>query len=73
MLFIVKVSPVSDHVQFALPLSSPLIVASPVKEELPSVLVRAKSTGDCNFIVPEKTAELFDEDEPSVIEDVVPL
>ena len=70
---IVSTSPVSDQVNLPLPLSNPVIAAEPVKFELPSVLVRAKSTADCNLIVPVKTAELFEDVEPKVILDPVYL
>ena len=70
---IVSVSPVSDQVNFPRPLSKPVIAADPTKFEPPSVLVRAKSTADCNLIVPVNTAELFVDAEPKVIDDVVLL
>ena len=69
----VSTSPVSDHVNLPRPLSKPFIEADPVKFELTSVLVSAKSTADCNLIVPVKTAELFVDVEPKVILDVVSL
>ena len=68
-----RVSPVSDQVNFPLPLSKPVIAAEPTKFELPSLLVKAKSTADCNLIVPVNTAELFVDVEPNVIDDVVLL
>ena len=68
---ILRTSPVSDQVNVLLPLSKPVIVAFPVILELPSVLVREKSTADCNFIVPVNTAELFEDDDPKVIEEEV--
>ena len=40
-------------------MSKPLPAASPTKLELPSVLVKAKSTAEDNLIAPVKTAELL--------------
>ena len=55
----VKVSPVSDHSKIPRALSKPFLNASPVKLELPSELVKAKSTAEDNLIAPVNTAELL--------------
>ena len=47
------------------------MLALPESFEDPLVLVIEKSTGECNFIVPVKTAELLDDVDPRVIEEDV--
>ena len=50
-----------------------MFVASPVKFELPSELVIAKSTEEENLIAPVNTAELLPDDELKLIEEEVLL